>query len=238
MDRCSPTSWRRSRRSTRPPTRAPGFVWRRATDEGDATAVRAFGDERLIVKLSVWKSFEALRAFVYGQRAPRDVLRHRREWFERLGESTVLLRWVPAGHRPSIAEVEQRLAVLRADGPTPAAFSFRESFAAPLSPGHGRGSANVDPLVFCPAATEEAGANRRSRARTAPLTRPAYGCLSARTQAPQRRPARGTSSAGQRRPRSRLRGQRPTIIVAAASRVRTKRIAATPPSAAIATSAR
>jgi heme-degrading monooxygenase HmoA len=130
---------------------SPGFVWRLATDEGNATAVRAFGDERLIVNLSVWESLEALRAFVYGQRAHRDVLRHRREWFERLGESTVVLWWVPAGHRPSIAEAEQRLAALHADGPTPAAFSFRESFAPPLSPGDGRGPANVDPRALCPA---------------------------------------------------------------------------------------
>jgi hypothetical protein len=58
----------------------------------------------------------------------------------------VVLWWVAAGHRPSVAEAEQRLAALRADGPTPRAFSFRHSFAAdPV------GGVIVDPRELCPA---------------------------------------------------------------------------------------
>ena len=123
-----------------------GFRWRLQTEQGDATGVRAFDDHRLIVNMSVWESLEALREFVYSQRAHLDVLRRRREWFERLGESAVVLWWVPAGHRPSVAEAEQRLAALRADGPTPWAFSFRHSFAAGAA-----GGAIVDPRELCPA---------------------------------------------------------------------------------------
>ncbi|HSH32129.1 MAG TPA: DUF3291 domain-containing protein, partial [Actinomycetota bacterium] len=44
---------------------APGFVWRLQTEDGDATGIRAFGDDRLIVNMSVWSSLEALRHFVY-----------------------------------------------------------------------------------------------------------------------------------------------------------------------------
>ena len=44
---------------------APGFVWRLQTEDGDATGIRAFGDDRLIVNMSVWGSLEALRHFVY-----------------------------------------------------------------------------------------------------------------------------------------------------------------------------
>jgi hypothetical protein len=130
---------------------SPGFVWRLATEDGDATAVRAFGDDRLVVNLSVWESLEALRSFVYSQRAHLAVLRRRREWFERLGESSVVLWWVPDGHHPGVEEAEQRLAALRADGPTPAAFSFRQSFAPPLHDGHGNTSPNVDLRAACPA---------------------------------------------------------------------------------------
>src|SRR5262245_2134555 len=36
--------------------RAPGFVWRLQTEEGDATAIRGFGDDRMIVNMSVWES--------------------------------------------------------------------------------------------------------------------------------------------------------------------------------------
>ena len=45
---------------------APGFVWRLQTEDGDATAVRALGDDRLIVNMSVWASVEDLAAFVFG----------------------------------------------------------------------------------------------------------------------------------------------------------------------------
>jgi hypothetical protein len=128
-----------------------GFVWRLATEDGDATGVQGFGDERLIVNLSVWESLEALRSFVYSQRAHLAVLRRRREWFERLGESSVVLWWVPAGHRPSVDEAEERLAALRADGPTAGAFSFRESFAPPSDDGAGQGRASVDRRALCAA---------------------------------------------------------------------------------------
>ena len=39
-------SWRRSTRSTPRPTRRPGFVWRLQTEDGNATAVRAFEWDR------------------------------------------------------------------------------------------------------------------------------------------------------------------------------------------------
>jgi hypothetical protein len=136
---------------------SPGFVWRLATADGDATGVRAQGDERLIVNMSVWESLVALREFVYSQRAHLDVLRRRREWFERLGEVAVVLWWVPAGHRPSVAEAEERLEALRADGPTPRAFTFRQSYPPPVTEGeggegpHADAVAIVDPRELCPA---------------------------------------------------------------------------------------
>jgi hypothetical protein len=40
------------------------------------------------------------------------------------------LWWVPAGHRPTVAEAEARLLHLRAHGPTPYAFTLRTSFPA------------------------------------------------------------------------------------------------------------
>jgi hypothetical protein len=129
--------------------RSPGFVWRLATEAGDSTAIRGFGDDRLIVNMSVWESLEALRAFAYGQREHLNVLRRRRDWFERLGASGLALWWVPAGHRPSLTEAEQRLELLRAQGPTPAAFTFRESFPPPLS--GATAAATLDARVLCPA---------------------------------------------------------------------------------------
>ena len=40
----------------------------------------------------------------------------------------VALWWVPAGHRPTVAEAESRVLHLRTHGPTPHAFTLRTSF--------------------------------------------------------------------------------------------------------------
>src|SRR5262249_6217526 len=56
-----------------------GFVWRLQTEDGDATAVRGFGDNRLIVTLSTWESLEALGNFVY-RSAHAGVMGQRRRW--------------------------------------------------------------------------------------------------------------------------------------------------------------
>ena len=109
---------------------AAGFVWRLQTEAGDATAVKAFGDDRLIVNLSVWESLEALRAFVYTGRRHAAVMRRRREWFAGLGEAHLALWWIPVGRLPTVGEAEARLDRLRRHGPSPAAFTFRDPFPA------------------------------------------------------------------------------------------------------------
>jgi hypothetical protein len=106
---------------------SPGFVWRLQTEAGNATDIHAFDDELLLLNMSVWQSIESLRAFTYTS-AHTDVLRRRREWFERLEVAHLVLWWIPAGHLPTIAEALDRLEILRRDGPTPAAFTFRVPF--------------------------------------------------------------------------------------------------------------
>jgi hypothetical protein len=108
---------------------APGFVWRLQTEDGDATAIRAFPDDRIIVNLSVWESIEALAGFVY-RSDHAGVMRRRREWFEPMAVY-VTLWWVEAGHVPTVAEAKERLEHLEAHGPTPFAFTFRAPFASP-----------------------------------------------------------------------------------------------------------
>ncbi len=109
---------------------SPGYVWRLQTDDGNATAYRAFEDERALVNLTVWESLDALADFVY-RSAHVDVMRRRAEWFERMPEAYLVLWWVPAGHRPTLAEAEERLLRLRAHGPAPDAFTVRHSFPPP-----------------------------------------------------------------------------------------------------------
>ena len=115
--------------------RAPGFVWRLQTEDGNATAIRAFdwdvgASHGVIVNLTVWRSVEALADFAFSG-AHLAIMRRRRRWFARAAEATTALWWVPAGHRPSTDEAEDAVRHLRAHGPTPRAFTFRRPFPAP-----------------------------------------------------------------------------------------------------------
>lgn len=115
--------------------RAPGFVWRLQTENGNATAIQAFewdaaGSAGVIVNMSVWTDTEHLGAFVFGE-MHRQVLQRRREWFQRTREAQLACWWVPAGHRPGTGEAEDRVRHLRAHGPTPYAFTLRVSYPPP-----------------------------------------------------------------------------------------------------------
>ncbi len=78
----------------------PGFVWRLQTDEGNATAIKAFpGDDLMILNMSVWESIDTLADYVY-RSAHTPFLRRRGEWFERLAEVYLVLWWIPAGTLP------------------------------------------------------------------------------------------------------------------------------------------
>jgi len=90
---------------------APGFVWRLQTEDGDATAIQAFDDDRILVNMSVWQSLQALRDYAYAGRH-LDVLRDRREWFAGYQGPYSALWWIPAGHLPTVDEAKQKLAHL------------------------------------------------------------------------------------------------------------------------------
>jgi hypothetical protein len=105
----------------------PGFVWRLIEDgQSDATGIRPMGAD-VIINFSVWEALEPLWDFVY-RSAHLDVLRRRREWFQRHVESHMVLWWIPAGHIPTVTEAVERLELLRAEGPTPRAFTFNTPY--------------------------------------------------------------------------------------------------------------
>lgn len=116
---------------------APGFVWRLVGDgSNDATDVRTPLGPDVMINMSVWESLETLRDFVY-RSAHLDQLRRRAEFFEVPREPFQALWWVPAGHIPTVEEATERLGMLRREGPTPLAFTFRKFFEpedAQLSP--------------------------------------------------------------------------------------------------------
>ncbi len=106
---------------------SPGFVWRLQTSDGNATYVRPYEDDRILVNMSVWESIDALRNYVY-RSAHRELLRQRQEWFEKFAGTFVALWWVPAGHTPGVDEAKKRLAYLELHGPTEFAFTFKTIF--------------------------------------------------------------------------------------------------------------
>ena len=104
--------------------RSEGFVWRLQTPAGNATYLRPYDDNRILVNLSVWKTVEDLKNYVY-KTAHAELLRQRAEWFEKFEGAYVALWWVPAGHIPSVDEAKKRLAHLDEHGPSQFAFTFR-----------------------------------------------------------------------------------------------------------------
>jgi hypothetical protein len=123
---------------------SPGFVWRLQDEEGDATALRPLDDSTL-VNMSVWQDVAALNHYVY-KTAHVEIMRRRKEWFDRMSEAHMVLWWVPQGHRPSVVQALERLQLLRTQGPSPDAFTFRHAFPPP--------DAEVSPISFgdeCPA---------------------------------------------------------------------------------------
>ena len=107
---------------------APGFVWRLQTDDGDATAIDFFGADTL-VNMSVWEDMESLHGYVY-RSAHNEVMAQRKLWFDRVEAAYSVLWWVPAGHIPTIEEAAERLDLLREQGPSAGAFTFKQSFPA------------------------------------------------------------------------------------------------------------
>jgi hypothetical protein len=126
--------------------RSPGFVWRLQGDNGNATEILTSPDPQALINMSVWQSVEALFEFVY-RTAHTGVMVRRREWFEKPVEAYQVLWWVPAGHIPSTEEALARLAHLRAHGPSPNAFTFKEHYAPP--PDAQPSPADMKPEPYC-----------------------------------------------------------------------------------------
>lgn len=108
---------------------APGFVWRLKDEDGNATALRPFGPDTL-VNMSVWTDVESLSNYVF-KSMHVEIMKRRKEWFERSPEVTTVLWWVPSGHQPDEHEAKQKLQTLRTVGPSNQAFGFKQLFAPP-----------------------------------------------------------------------------------------------------------
>src|SRR5436190_10799386 len=71
-----------------------GFVWRLKDDTNNATSIKIFDDDFLIVNMSVWENIDVLSQFVY-QSDHVEIFKRRKEWFQKMPEMHMALWYVP-----------------------------------------------------------------------------------------------------------------------------------------------
>ncbi len=108
----------------------PGFIWRFTGAGNNALDVQAFDDPNIASNLSVWSDIESLVKFVYHSEGHKNIMRRRREWFDRL-EFYMVLWWIESGHTPTLEEAKVSLEMLRRNGPSSAALTFKDPYPAP-----------------------------------------------------------------------------------------------------------
>lgn len=105
-----------------------GFVWRLQTDEGNATDLRPFDDDMMIMNMSVWESIEVLFDYTYRSKH-LELLKSRWDWFEHMKAHHMCLWWIPAGTIPTPDDAKHRLTYMSEHGITPYAFTFKQQYS-------------------------------------------------------------------------------------------------------------
>lgn len=107
---------------------SPGFVWRFITD---SRVESIYEDRNILFNMTVWESLEALHAFTY-RTAHAELFAARKQWFAEwkhaIGGSSFALWWVEPGALPTAEEGKARLRTIQQHGPTPYAFTFKQTF--------------------------------------------------------------------------------------------------------------
>ncbi|WP_286262594.1 DUF3291 domain-containing protein [Thalassotalea atypica] len=108
---------------------SPGFVWRLEDETGNATNIQAFDNPNTIINLSVWKDVDALKTFMFKTDHVK-FFKRKAQWFEKPRIATYVLWWIEDNEHPTVEQGIERLEALRANGETPEAFSFKQTFEA------------------------------------------------------------------------------------------------------------
>lgn len=107
-----------------------GFIWRFTGSGNDALDVQVFEDPNIAVNMSVWTDIDSLVDFVYRNEAHLEIMRRRKEWFDKI-EFYMVMWWIEFGHQPTLEEAKYRLDLLSKQGSTAEAFTFKKPFPAP-----------------------------------------------------------------------------------------------------------
>ncbi len=108
----------------------PGFVWRFKGSGNDALDIQAFDDPNIAINMSVWSDIKPLVNFVYRNKDHKEIMRRRKEWFEKI-DFYMVLWWIEQDRRPTVEEAKIRLELLRCNGPSYSAFTFKQPYQAP-----------------------------------------------------------------------------------------------------------
>src|SRR5258705_6034778 len=71
-----------------------GFVWRLKDEGNNATSIKVYDDDFLLVNMSVWENVESLFQFAY-QSSHVEIFKRRGEWFSKMKEAHMALWYVP-----------------------------------------------------------------------------------------------------------------------------------------------
>lgn len=107
--------------------RSNGFVWRLDDAEMEREQLNPQGpmggNPRMASTLSVWESLADLEHFVWNTVHKRFYDR-RHEWYDLTDQLRFVMWWVPAGHRPDMAEAMARFRHMDAHGASDRAFGW------------------------------------------------------------------------------------------------------------------
>ena len=104
-----------------------GFVWRFKTEQGDATYLRPFEDQKILFNMSAWETLEALKDYVYVSKHI-ELLKSKANWFAKMNDPHLVLWWVRKDHLPSVDEALEKLRLIKVRGPSAEAFTFAKPY--------------------------------------------------------------------------------------------------------------
>lgn len=101
-----------------------GFIWRELNE--DQALLDELWGKGYLYTLSLWKSPEALKDFLY--KTPHNEFRKRgSEWFLPINKPRVVMWWVDEGHVPTLKEAHEKMQILYEVGPSHQAFDLKSS---------------------------------------------------------------------------------------------------------------
>ncbi|MEM5475962.1 DUF3291 domain-containing protein [Pacificibacter sp. AS14] len=106
--------------------RMPGFVWMMegSGEPGTGNTENAIGDDpQFVANMTVWEDVSSLEQFVFNT-VHKKFYDRREEWFQILGGQHFVMWYVKQGHKPTLDEALERLAIREKHGDSDYAFGW------------------------------------------------------------------------------------------------------------------